>query len=193
MLNLILFIVIIVMLIAMVYNLKTENFSQCSGVSINKPTTPSANNPLVEYNSNQSQDKLLDIINKSINDGINGAFDAKSMSCNKIPSNYIPKNSIPPLADCPSCVCPKVVINSSELQECKADCPKVEPCPDKICPRPDPVTCPDNECTYMGIKGLDSPDELFKVISDMLKNNQCTKQTLVAGINQIFANQSESP
>jgi hypothetical protein len=190
MLNLILFILIVVIIIGLSLTKKSEEFSSCSGVAItNIHDPPGASvSPLNVYRTTENQDNIVSVINQSIERGMDEAFRKKPTQCPKIPSDYISRNSVPPLASCPPCVCPKIIVNSGDLQECKADCPKVEPCPEKICPTPVPHVCPDTECTYLGIKGVETQDELFNVIRDMLKNNKCTKETLITGINSIFSN-----
>lgn len=190
MINLILFILIIVLLFILTINGR-EKFSQCKGVTINRIPSSKSND---EFNntlekdflptqSTSKQDDILDSINVSINNAL------QNMRCPQISNDYVHKNSIPPLADCPACVCPKVVLNTSEIEQCKAVCPSVQPCPDTKCPPCDSYTCPESECTYLGVKGIDNPDELFSVITDMLKTNKCTKETLIHGINNIFNNQ----
>lgn len=194
MFNLILFILIVVIIIGVSLTKNNENFSSCGGVKINNihennVSSPRGNvSPLNDYNTEQQQQQLLATINNSINSSMHEFLKKNPTSCPKISSDYISRNSVPPLASCPPCVCPKIIVNSSDLQECKADCPKVEPCPEKICPTPVPHVCPDTECTYLGIKGIETQAELINVIRDMLKNNKCTKETLIAGINSIFSN-----
>ena len=184
MLNIILLIVIVVIIIALVLNNKKDHFT-CKGVTLNNIRR---HTPLAHYETNQNQQDIINTITSSIN----GAFEANKPNCPTI-SNELNYKDMPPLIDCPSCVCPKVVINTSDLQECKSNCPAVEPCPEKVCPRPEPQVCPNTDCTYLGIKGIENPDELFNVISEMLKNNKCTKQTLISGINNIFENHNEPP
>jgi hypothetical protein len=187
MLNILILVIVLVVVITIILlNKNNEPFTQCSGSSIS--LIQNKHSPVKQYLSDKNQEDLIKQINKSIEQNMNNGFKANKPSCPTIPSQ-----TLPPLLDCPACVCPKVVINTSDLQECNSNCPPVEPCPVKVCPRPVPHECPNTDCTYLGIKGIEKPDELFNVISDMLKNNKCTKQTLVAGINSIFENHSESP